>query len=334
MRTANNRQTSLARGYAAFTLVELLVVIAIIGILVSLLLPAVQSAREAARMAQCKNHLKQLGLGAKTHVAAHGHFPSSGWGYRWIGDPNRGFGKEQPGGWAYNTLPFIEQTTLHDVGLGMTGAALSTELVKVQQGVVSTFYCPSRRRPTLYPSVGTLPSANNTDFPTSGTAKTDYAANGGEVVQTEGGPGAGTTQVPDPLNEPYWSWVLNHTGVTHALSEVRTAHIRDGESSTYWAGEKFLNPDHYTTGGDAADNGSLFQGHDWDNLRWGHVSYPPRRDQSGVDWIRGYGSAHAAGANFVMCDGSVHTISFSVDPDVHRRLSNRSDGQPVDVGSL
>ena len=317
-----------ARRRHGFTLVELLVVIAIIGILVALLLPAVQSAREAARLAQCKNNLKQLGLGAKNHAAAHLYYPSSGWGYKWIGDPNRGFGKNQPGGWTYDTLPYIEQTALHDTGLGMSGAALKTELVKVQQGVVSVFHCPSRRRPKIYPAVSWYPEAYNTDYPTSGTAKTDYGANGGEVVQTYGGPGPGAAAPTIP------SWAYNHTGVTHLGSQVRLAHIRDGATGTYWAGEKHLNPDQYQTGSNGADNGSLYQGHDWDNMRWGSTSYPPRRERPGVECWQCFGSPHPAGVNFVMCDGSVHTINFRIDPEVHRRLSNRADEQPVDVGTL
>ena len=76
---------------SGFTLVELLVVIAVMGILIALLLPAVQSARESARMIQCKNHLKQIGLAWLHHHDAQGFFPTGGWGSNWTGDSDRGF---------------------------------------------------------------------------------------------------------------------------------------------------------------------------------------------------------------------------------------------------
>src|SRR3954451_3369851 len=92
------------RKHSGFTLVELLVVIATIGLLVALLLPAIQSAREAARRTQCKNNLKQIGLGCLNHADAHKFFPSGGWGFDWTADPNRGYGPDQPGSWSSDIL--------------------------------------------------------------------------------------------------------------------------------------------------------------------------------------------------------------------------------------
>src|SRR5690606_28075703 len=109
------RKARVGRG---FTLVELLVVIAIIGILVALLLPAVQAAREAARRTQCKNNLGQIALGCLLHVDAHQSLPSGGWAKYYTADPNRGYGPDQPGGWCYNILAFVEEESLRDLGRG------------------------------------------------------------------------------------------------------------------------------------------------------------------------------------------------------------------------
>src|SRR5262245_26140759 len=99
----------------AFTLVELLVVIAIIGVLVALLLPAVQAAREAARRMQCQNHLKQIGLAFHNHHDVFGHLPTGGWGWGWVGDPDSGPGIRQPGGWCFNILPYVEGKNIYDI---------------------------------------------------------------------------------------------------------------------------------------------------------------------------------------------------------------------------
>src|SRR5688572_13009998 len=131
-----------------FTLVELLVVIAIIGILIALLLPAVQAAREAARRTQCTNHLKQLSLGMLQHHEALGFMPTGGWGWTWTGDPDRGFGLKQTGGWSYNILPYIEQTALHDLGRDNDPNTITDPqrdgALKRDQTPVAEFVCPTR----------------------------------------------------------------------------------------------------------------------------------------------------------------------------------------------
>ena len=134
-----------------FTLVELLVVIAIIGILIALLLPAIQAAREAARRSQCSNNLKQMGMAAQNHVSTNNRLPTGGWSCRWIGNPDWGTGRHQPGGWMFNLLPFIEQKQTYMMQVGKTGAARINLAETMIRTCIPYLNCPSRRASALLP---------------------------------------------------------------------------------------------------------------------------------------------------------------------------------------
>jgi len=306
-----------------FTLVELLVVIAIIGILIALLLPAVQAAREAARRTQCKNHLKQLGLGARTHHNAHEHFPFGGWGLLWVGDPDRGFRTRQPGGWIYNLLPFIEQQGLRDVGAGQTDEDKRTILLGVIDKPVAILNCPSRRpsEPFLFVNEHVL---RNVDVP-SNVARSCYAGNGGYIPGNGGGP-------PDYATGDHPSYrpdAGNVTGIFHLRSATKLSHIQDGTTNTMLIGEKYLDPNHYRSGRDGGDNQPMFQGYDADTVRF--TLYRPAQDRPGLNKIRAFGSAHPGGFNFVYCDGSVQLINYDIDSTVFEYLGNRKDGQVIRI---
>ena len=328
------RQASMrCRRPNAFTLVELLVVITIIGILISLLLPAVQSAREAARRLQCANHLKQLGLACLNHESIHGHFPSGGWGWAFVGEPERGFDPQQPGGWAFNILPYLEQQALRDMGLGLSGQERTDAIIKRIATPIATFNCPTRRRPLPYPNrrvnVPYRTASDNAIFATLG-AMTDYAINSGDHSVTKLTTGPASIEAGDALKPGDWPDMSDRNGISHQRSQVTVADIRDGTSNTYLIGEKYLNPDDYTTGRDGADNENLYVGVDNDHYRFTHVSFgPPLQDRPGDAWYSIFGSAHSGGWQVVFCDGSVRTMSYSLDLEIHASLGNRHDGKVI-----
>jgi prepilin-type N-terminal cleavage/methylation domain-containing protein len=315
------------RGRRAFTLVELLVVIAIIGILVMLMLPAVQSAREAARRMQCQNHLKQMGLGWHNHHSGLNCLPSGGWGWTWLGEPDRGTGKAQPGGWVFNTLPYVEQQNLRDLGKGQTGANFTNAVKLRAQTAVSFFNCPSRRAPKAYKDGSGYNTSQGSVSP-GVSGRTDYAANCGNQGRNElwGGPGslaAGDTDTG-------WPDASGETGVCFQKSEISFSDISDGTTNTFMIGEKYLPPENYTTGADAADNENMYVGYDNDLYRSTNSGYGlPAQDRAGVVNKQSWGSAHASGFNMCMCDGSIRNISYTIDMTLFSLLGHRADGQVV-----
>lgn len=331
------------------TLVELLVAIAIIALLMALLLVAVQAVRETARMTQCSNHLKQLGQAALQHERAQGHFPTGGWGYTWVGDPDAGFGVDQPGGFFYNCLPYLEQTAVRDMGAGLgrgtTANAKGRVAAEMIAATVPVLTCPSRRSPQACPFTNAADRMRNIAWPTDGTPRTsfraDYAVNGGSVfVPWSEGPTAWLPQ--GRIDASNLAGLCN--GLSFQQSIVKLDHVQDGASSTYLAGEKHVNPAHYTTGRFIRDDQPAFSGDDLDLHAW--TDELPSRDERGsgtgygssptlgnlVRYSKTFGSAHSRGFGVVLCDGSVRRIAYAIDAVTHNRLGDRADGRPVNQG--
>jgi prepilin-type N-terminal cleavage/methylation domain-containing protein len=317
-----------------FTLVELLVVIAIIGILVALLLPAIQAAREAARRKQCMNNLKQIGLASQMVLSSHKVFPTAGIG-PWPDIKLRGNAvlgpSEQEIGWGFQILPFIEEQAIYDLRGSNPGATeiLAVDVEQIVGTKIIPFYnCPSRRAPQ----------------PSSVLGKQQYLMDYACSVPSH--------LNLDSANPPKFNygeyWCFNPNG-PHDRNEAGTvkcsalgivvrsprygtatkpSQVVDGLSSTMMYGEKWLNSAHYETGDDWDDRGWT-DGYDWDIVR--STGSPPRPDDSSPDGIDPYmmGGVHPGGFNSCFGDGAIHFISWDVDPITYNRWGNRRDSNPA-----
>jgi prepilin-type N-terminal cleavage/methylation domain-containing protein/prepilin-type processing-associated H-X9-DG protein len=293
-----NRSRSRLLRRSAFTIVELLVVIAISGVLMALLLPAVQKVREAANRFKCLSNLKQIALAFHDHHDQFNCFPTGGWDWWYAPTYVNGHPavlEPQHAGWGFQILPFIEADNVWS-GQGTT----DLERAQAAAGTPNQlFFCPSRRGPQTV--VFTDPAYLD-GLPTV-CALCDYAASNWE-----------------------------ETGIVLYRHPTRFRDILDGTSNTLLVGDKRLNlamlgrrqPD---------DDTGYASGFDQDVIR--RTDVPPAPDYSGQGTgdFR-FGSSHAGGFNAAFADGSAHSISYSIDPTVFRYLGNKSDGQAIDLSEF
>ena len=293
-----HNQHSRRRG---FTLVELLVVIAIIGVLVALLLPAVQAAREAARRMSCSNHLKQIGLSFHNHHGSLSFFPSGGWDWNtpptFVGG-TPAVGAQQQAGWAYQILPYMEAESAYQGGNAATNAGRVLAAIGATN---KTFFCPSRRRPQAvafaHPDyLGGVQALH---------ALCDYAASNQE-----------------------------RTGIVQQFTPSRFSEITDGTSSTLLVAEKRWNRDAL---GQAQSDDNIGYSAGWDEDTIRGTDRLPLPDYRGVitdnDRNR-FGASHPSGFNALFADGSVRFIPYTIDKTVFGYLGDKSDGQALSGSTL
>jgi prepilin-type N-terminal cleavage/methylation domain-containing protein/prepilin-type processing-associated H-X9-DG protein len=324
-----------------FTLVELLIVISIIGVLVALLMPAINAARESGRRAQCMNNAAQLAKACAQHETAQTCFPGGGWGWGWTGDADGGVGMHQPGGWIYNILPYIDQADLHDLGKGLGPIGSSAKSTQHTQRVgkpLSITICPTRRAVRAFAMDPGHPAGYmNYNLPSPAlVGRSDYASNGGDKITkpesiqglwpTNCGnrPDCGPSSVPNEATLIQMKNIADAygaTGIDYPLGSISSAQVKTGATYCYLLGEKSLDPNKYTTGTSDGDNENQYVGHNQDTSRW--VIDLPIQDKPSVDNTFAFGSAHSAGFNMAFCDGSVRKMNYSIDAVIHQQLGNR-----------
>jgi prepilin-type N-terminal cleavage/methylation domain-containing protein len=331
-RTLLPRYVPSKRRWTAFTLVELLVVIAIIGILIALLLPAVQAAREAARRTQCQNNLKQIGLAIHNYESAQKHLPP-GWNMKVFGSQDA----EQT--WVVYILPYVEEGNAADLNTGVFGfSGTNAALLAVQ--LPGFMVCPSNGAVPLFDNTPTWPNFKN--------ARGNYAGNNGFGPMTENWPDE--NKLPRPHG--------GQPGVLYMNSNLKISQIPDGTSKTACVSEIITVEDRndhrgvmYYPEGPFYHHGRVTNGtlpnatltaitpntSAQDRIRnpW-CFNLPPKAPCIAVfqTWdtrqlVMATRSYHPGGVNTLTCDSSVHSVSDNVDSDVWLSFSTPAGGEAL-----